>query len=258
MSKPHIITVCQRKGGVGKTTSCLNLAGVFGQMGIKTLLIDLDDQMNVTNSVLSHETGKKSIADLLTDNADAEEVCRETMTPNVSLIPSTPSLSGVVKSLNEEPGGHLLLKEKLEHLQQFAIVLIDTSPSLNILVMNALCASTDLFIPVNTKYFSFEGLKQTLDTYRKVKGRLNRELYLAGIGIVNHDRRNILASQIAEELYQTYPDYLLKTIIGINIAIEEAQVHKEPIVLYSPEDRGSRQYKELGKELLDRMGVLYE
>ena len=132
----------------------------------------------------------------------------------------------------------------------FDFVLIDTCPSLNILVLNALCSSQYMFIPLSSKYLSLQGLKQTIDAFKKVAGRLNPDLNFLGIGFVNHDKRNVLANEVVDQVFNNFKDDALKTMIGINIKIEEAQVRKESILTYAPEDRGSEQYRELGKEIL--------
>jgi len=251
----NIITICQRKGGVGKSTSCLNLACVFGEMGLKVLLIDLDDQQNTTKSISAVSETDYTIEDLLLqDDISLDKVTVKTSWNNVSILPASGNLSGVVKNLDGELGGHLILKEKLTG-NNFDVVLIDTSPSLNILVVNALCASSFMFIPLTSKYFSLQGLKKTIESFKKICSRLNPALKLLGIAFVNHDKRSSLANEVVEEVYAKYPDETFKNIVGINIKIEEAQVKKESIVSYCPDDKGALQYRLLGKEMLSKMGV---
>ena len=150
-----VITIGQRKGGVGKSTATLNLACVFAELGYKVLIIDLDDQQNTTRSISAIVESNKTIEDLLLkEDASLGEVAVKTGWENVFILPSSSNLSGVVKHLDGELGGHLILKEKLSQDNAFDFVLIDTSPSLNILVINALCASHYLFIPLSSKYFS--------------------------------------------------------------------------------------------------------
>ena len=263
--KPIIITIGQRKGGMGKSTAALNLAFVLALFGSKVLIIDLDDQQNTTNGVEmkglevggERVEGKriKTIEDLLLkDDVALKDVVVETNWQNVWILPSSSNLSGVVKHLDGELGGHLILKEKLEKNNDFDFVLIDTSPSLNILVINSLCASDYMFIPLSSKFFSMQGLKQTLGSFNKVINRLNPELKLLGIAFVNHDKRNVLANEVVEQTKNKYPEDLFKTTIGINIKIEEAQVKKQSILNYAPDDRGSKQYIQLGSEILERIG----
>lgn len=249
------ITICQRKGGVGKSTATLNLACVFGELGYKVLIIDLDDQQNTTKSISAIVEGEKTIEDLLLkEEVKLKDAVVESNWKNVFILPASSNLSGVVKYLDGEVGGHLILKEKLND-ENFDFVLIDTSPSLNILVLNALCSSQYMFIPLSSKYLSLQGLKQTIDAFKKVAGRLNPDLKLLGIGFVNHDKRNVLANEVVDQVFNNFKDDALKTMIGINIKIEEAQVKKESILTYAPEDRGSQQYRELGKEILLRLSI---
>jgi chromosome partitioning protein len=249
------ITICQRKGGVGKSTATLNLACVFGELGYKVLIIDLDDQQNTTKSISAIVESSKTIEDLLLkEDVKLKDAVVESNWKNVYILPASSNLSGVVKYLDGEVGGHLILKEKLND-ESFDFVLIDTSPSLNILVLNALCSSQYMFIPLSSKYLSLQGLKQTIDAFKKVAGRLNPDLKLLGIGFVNHDKRNVLANEVVEQVFNNFKDDALKTMVGINIKIEEAQVKKESILTYAPEDRGSQQYRELGKEILLRLSV---
>lgn len=249
-----VITIAQRKGGVGKSTSTLNLACVFAEKGKNVLIIDLDDQQNTTRSISTIVESSKTIEDLLlNDELTLNDVSEKTERENVSILASSSNLSGVVKSLDGELGGHLILKEKLRTNNYFDFILIDTSPSLNILVINALCASDYMFIPLSSKYFSMQGLKQTLGSFKKVESRLNPDLKLLGIAFVNHDKRNVLANEVVQKIREKYQKELFKTIIGINIKIEEAQVKKESILSYAPNDRGSNQYRELGREILARI-----
>ena len=253
MKSPTIVTITQRKGGVGKTTATLNLASVLAEMNYRVLIIDLDDQRNTSNSVSSIVESSKTIEDLLLKDLTLKDVVVQTDWQNVYILSASSNLSGVVKYLDGEVGGHLILKEKLVKDNEFDFVLIDTSPSLNILVINALCASQFMFIPLSSKYLSLQGLSQTIESFKKVTDRLNPDLKLLGIGFVQHDKRNVLANEVLEQVKEAFPNDLFKTLIGINIKIEEAQVKKQSILSYAPNDRGAEQYRELGKELLARI-----
>jgi len=253
MTTPTIVTITQRKGGVGKTTATLNIAFVLASMGYKVLIVDLDDQQNTSRSVSSLVESTKTIEDLLLKDLTLKDVAFQTDWQNVYILSASSNLSGVVKYLDGEVGGHLILKEKLVKDNEFDFVLIDTSPSLNILVINALCASQFMFIPLSSKYLSLQGLSQTIESFKKVTDRLNPDLKLLGIGFVQHDKRNVLANEVLEQVKEAFPNDLFKTLIGINIKIEEAQVKKQSILSYAPNDRGAEQYRELGKELLARI-----
>ena len=253
MTTPTIVTILNRKGGVGKTTATLNLASVLAEMNYRVLIIDLDDQQNTSRSVSSLVESTKTIEDLLLKDLTLKDVAFQTDWQNVFILPASSNLSGVVKYLDGEVGGHLILKEKLVKDNEFDFVLIDTSPSLNILVINALCASQFMFIPLSSKYLSLQGLSQTIESFKKVTDRLNPDLKLLGIGFVQHDKRNVLANEVLEQVKEAFPNDLFKTLIGINIKIEEAQVKKQSILSYAPNDRGAEQYRELGKEILAKI-----
>lgn len=249
-----IITFLQRKGGAGKTTAALNLAHVMAVLGFRVLLVDIDDQQNSSNSISRHIQADLTIADLLLkDEVRVADVAIQTEWDNVWIIPASPNLSGALKHLDSEVGGHLVLKEKLQAADGYDICLLDNSPSLNILNIASLCASSHLFIPLSSKYFSLQGLGQTLSAYNKVKQRLNPGLQLLGMAFVIHDCRTTLSNEILERVKKQYPTLLFNTVIGNNIKIEEAQVRKQSIITYSPEDRGAEQYRQLGIEIVDRL-----
>jgi len=248
-----VITVGQRKGGNGKSTSALNLAQAFAMKGKRVLLIDLDDQKNST-SAIEAEVPRYTVEDLLLrPDVDIAAAAVPTAWEGVSLVAASASLSGAIRELDGEVGSHLVLKEKLTAASGFELCLIDTSPSLNILVVNALCASRYLFIPLSSKYFSLQGLGQTLEAFAKVKGRLNPELEIVGMAFVIHDGRSALAREVVEKAKAEYPELVCRSTVGQNIKIEEAQVKRQSIFTYAPEDRGSAQYRALAAELLDRI-----
>ena len=251
-----IITFLQRKGGTGKSTAALNLAHVLAILGYRVLLIDIDDQQNATSSIPEHILADLTVADLLLkDDVRVADVAVKTEWENVWIIPASSNLSGALKHLDSEVGGHLVLKEKLQAAEGYDICLLDNSPSLNILNISSLCASTHLFIPLSSKYFSLQGLGQTLGAYNKVKKRLNPDLELLGMAFVIHDKRSILANEVVGRVQKQYPSLMFHTMIGVNIKIEEAQVKKQSIHTYAPFDRGAEQYRELGIEVIDRLKV---
>lgn len=249
------ITIGQRKGGNGKSTSALNLAHAFAQTGKRVLLVDMDDQKNSTSAIETLTSPAKTIEDLLVDPAvGVAESAVETSWAGVWLIAASGSLSGTIRELDAEVGSHLVLKEKLEAASGFDVCLIDTSPSLNILVVNALCASRWLFVPLSSKYFSLQGLGQTLEAFKKVQGRLNPELQILALAFVIHDSRSALARQVVAKAKAEYPALVCETLVGQNIKIEEAQVLRQSILGYAPRDRGADQYRALAMELVRRFG----
>lgn len=254
-----VITVGQRKGGNGKSTSALNLAHAFALRGKRVLLIDLDDQKNSTSAIERAEGGASVERLLLDPEMSVSEAAVPTAWEGeagarVSLIAASSNLSGAIRELDGEVGSHLALREKLSQAEGYDLCLIDTSPSLNILVVNALCASRWLFIPLSSRYFSLQGLGQTLQAFGKVKARLNPALEVLGLAFVIHDKRSALANEVVEKTREEYPELLCETSIGQNIKIEEAQVERASIFAYAPVDRGATQYGALADELLSRMG----
>ena len=252
-----VITIGQRKGGNGKSTSALNLAHAFALTGKRVLLVDLDDQKNSTSAIEVPTPPTKTIEDLLLNpSVSVADTAIETAWEGVWLISASGNLSGTIRELDAEVGSHLVLKEKLAAAAEaFDLCLIDTSPSLNILVVNALCASRWLFVPLSSKYFSLQGLGQTLEAFNKVKGRLNPELSLLALAFVIHDRRSGLAKDVVEKARTAYPSLVCDALIGQNIKIEEAQVLRQSIMGYAPEDRGAEQYRGLAAELGARMNA---
>jgi len=250
------ITVCQRKGGNGKSTSALNLAHAFALSGLRVLLIDLDDQKNTTSAITTRTIPTHTIEHLLIDETiPLSAVTVATEWEGVSLVAASPSLSGAIRQLDSDVGSHLVLKEKLvSAADAYDICIIDTSPSLTILVVNALCASAYVFIPLSSRYFSLQGLGQTLESFRKVMGRLNPDLSILGIAFVIHDSRSSLAREVIAKVRAEYPAMLCEAVVSQNIRIEEAQVLKQSIFSYAPLDRGATQYRALADELLSRMG----
>jgi len=252
-----VITVGQRKGGNGKSTSALNLAHAFALTGRRVLLIDLDDQKNST-SAIEAAPPRYTVEDLLLrPEVDLAAAAVRTTWEGVSLVAASSSLSGAIRELDGEVGSHFVLREKLaaaaDESEPFDLCLIDTSPSLNILVVNALCASRYLFIPLSSRYFSLQGLGQTLEAFAKVKSRLNAELEILALAFVIHDGRSSLAREVVEKARTEYPDLVCAETVGQNIKIEEAQVLRRSILSYAPDDRGSAQYRALAAELLRRI-----
>lgn len=249
------ITICQRKGGNGKSTSCLNLARCLSLKGKRVLIIDLDDQKNSSGSVPVTEEIHHTVEDVVTDERiSVRESVVKTSWEGVSLLAGSAHLSGAIKELDGEVGSHLVLKEKLEReAEQYDICLIDTSPSLNILVVNALCASEYVFIPLSSKYFSLQGLGQTIESIQKVQKRLNQTLRILGIAFVIYDGRSSLSKEVVSKAGEEYTPYMCRSVINQNVRVEEAQVMQMSIIDYKESDRGAVQYKALCEELLQRM-----
>ena len=252
----RVVTICQRKGGNGKSTSCLNLAAAFAESGKRVLLIDTDDQRNTTSAIPTKRPAFYTVENLLFDRyTTLEDAAEETCWERVSLISGSRNLSAVAAKLDNGPLGHKALLIKLLNSKYYDLCIIDTSPSLNMLTINAMVASHGIFIPLSSNYFSLEGLAQTLEAYRKVKDGLRKDLALYGAAFVIHDGRTTLAKEVQEKVKEQYPALLCENFIGRNIKIEEAQVKKQSIFSYAPEDRGASQYRALAAELEERIAA---
>jgi chromosome partitioning protein len=248
------ITICQRKGGNGKSTSALNLAAAFAETGKRVLLVDMDDQRNTTSAIATKRPAVYTIEDLLfNQNLTITEAAEKTVWEGVDIIPGSRNLSAAAVKLDDTPHGYSRLLTSLIGSSYYDLCIIDTSPSLNIFTINAMCASHGIFIPLSSNYFSLEGLAQTMDAFRKVQSGLRNDLKLYGAAFVIHDGRTRLACEVQEKVKEQYPGLLCETVIGRNIKIEEAQVSGQSIFSYAPSDRGALQYRALALELSKRM-----
>ena len=251
-----VVTICQRKGGNGKSTSAMNLAHAYAISGKRVLLIDMDDQRNTTSCIPTKRPPVYTVENLLIDrDTTIYDAIVPTVWERVDLVAGSFNLSAAAAKLGENPLGHQMLLASLVCPLHYDLCIIDTSPSLNMLTINAMCASHGIFVPLSSNYFSLEGLAQTLEAYRKVREGLRKDLKLFGAAFVIHDGRTRLAMEVQEKVKEQYPSLLCDTVIGRNIKIEEAQVRKESIFRYAPEDRGAVQYRALAAELAGRIGL---
>ena len=251
-----VITICQRKGGNGKSTCALNLAHAYALSGKNVLLIDLDDQRNTTSAIATKRVSAYTVESLLFDKyTTITDAAVQTMWAGVDLIAGSRNLSAAAATLDAMSQGHKKLLAKMLSSFHYDLCIIDTSPSLNMLTINAMCASHGIFIPLSSNFFSLEGLAQTMEAYRKVQGGLRNNLQLYGAAFVIHDGRSRLACEVQEKVREQYPDLLCDTVISRNIKIEEAQVMKQSIFIYAPAGRGAVQYRALAAELEKRMAA---
>ncbi|MBC6712422.1 ParA family protein [Treponema sp. Marseille-Q3903] len=249
------IAVVQRKGGNRKSTSCLNLARCLSLKGKKVLIVDLDDQKNSTQSILFENKIVHTVDEVLVnDELFVKDAFTATDWEGVKVIAGSSNFSGVIRELDGEVGSHLVLKEKLDEVKvDFDFCLVDTSPSLNILVVNALCAADFAFIPLSSKYFSLQGLGQSLESISKVKKRLSPDLKILGIAFVIYDARASLSKEVVSKASEEYKDYVLKSVVNQNVRIEEAQTARMTIFDYKSTDNGAVQYEALCEEILSIM-----
>jgi len=252
-SRP-IIAVVNQKGGVGKTTTAINLGAALAELGHLTLLIDLDPQANSTSGLgLDPTRARLNVYHLLTGEASAEQVILATGTPGLKLIPSHIDLAGAEIELAAAAERETLLRKALLTAPaEFECILVDCPPSLGLLTLNALTAATAMLIPTQCEYFALEGLRHLLYTHQLVRSRFNPDLAVAGIVMTQFDARTTLSWDVLESVRRTHPQEILQTLIPRNVRISEAPSYGKSVIEYDPTSRGAAAYRALAKELLDR------
>jgi chromosome partitioning protein len=250
-----IITVANQKGGVGKTTTAINLSAAVANKGFKTLLIDLDPQSNSTMSYVDAHSVTRSMYDVLvTEEVEFDKVVVPTQLPNLWLAPSRISLAKLESKLIGELDGPFRLKDKLaKTIGGYDYVFIDTPPTLGMITVNALVASTHVLVPIQSSYFALEGTDDLLETIEKIKARPNPNLQLLGVVITMHDKRTTLARDIHEQIGNVFGDRLFNTVITKSIRLEESPAYKESIFTFAPKSSGAMEYYSLSEELLARV-----
>jgi chromosome partitioning protein len=248
-----IITIANQKGGVGKTTTAINLSAGLAYKGKKVLLIDLDPQANSTITFVDPHSLTVSIFEVLTDKAGFEEAIVQTEIENLDLAPSTISLAKLERELLGDIDSHFKLKDKLSNLiGEYDYVIIDTPPTLGIITLNAFVTATHVLVPIQSSYFALEGTDDLLETIEKVKYRSNPSLTLLGVVITLHDRRTALGKDIVEQIKKVFKDKVFKTIILKNVRLEESPAYRESIYTFAPSSKGAKDYLSLTEEILSR------
>lgn len=244
------IALINQKGGVGKTTSTINIGAGLSMLGKKVLLIDLDPQSNLTYSlgIQAHEL-ESGVFDLLKEREKFEEIVIDR--DGLMVIPSSLELSGAEVELASEVGREFLMREALESLNGFDYVLIDCSPSLGLLTVNALVAAEIAYIPLQTEFLALQGLSQLLRTIEVVKKRLNRDLEIGGIIATRYNRRR-LNKEVIEKIREYFEDKVFNTLIRENISLAEAPSFGKTIYEYKPNSHGAEDYMSLCKEIIER------
>lgn len=250
----RIIAVANQKGGVGKTTTSVNLAAALAVMEKPVLLVDCDPQANTTGGLgFMPESLGQNIYTSLFEPSLAPEAIMDTDMPFLSLLPSSQHLVGAELELVDKMAREYYLRDILEQFKgQYDYIIIDCPPSLGLLTVNAFCAATELLIPLQCEYYALEGVVKLLQTYDLVQKRLNPALKLLGVVLTMYDTRNKLSRQVKNEIRRCFPDNLFETVIPRNVRLSEAPSYGKSIVTYDVHSRGAMAYLALGKEVVLR------
>ena len=251
-----ILAITNQKGGVGKTTTAINLSAALAAKGLRTLLVDLDPQANSSMSFLDVHALEKSVFDVLIEPTTqlADIIRPAEKVPNLAIAPSNISLAKIESKLLGELDSHFRLKDAIGSISdRFDFILLDTPPTLGIITVNALVASTHVLIPIQSSYFALEGTDDLLETIDKVKQRANPQLQILGAVITLHDKRTLLSRDIVEQIQRVFGEKLFETMITKSVRLEESPAYKESIFTFAPRSTGAYEYYKLSEEVLSRV-----
>jgi len=254
-AKPlHTIAIINQKGGVGKSTTTVNLAAALGKLGRKVLIVDFDPQGNSTSGIGVDKEGlSQCIYDALLHDVPAENLIHDTVSERVFIIPATIQLAGAEIELVSAMARETRLKDLLEPVKdEFDFIFIDCPPSLGLLTINALAAADSVLIPIQCEYYALEGVTKLLESMRMVKGRINKDLDTYGVLMTMYDSRTSLSNQVVEEVQNYFGDIAFKTCIPRSVKVSEAPSYGMPVIEYAPSNKGARAYMDLAKEVIRR------
>lgn len=249
-----IIVIANQKGGVGKTTTAINLASGCALQGKKVLLIDLDPQSNSSLSFVTQNSINGSAYELLTDlDVDIDNFIYKTQTLGLDIIPSKINLAKLESKLVGDFDAVFRLKDRIEPLKEkYDIIIFDTPPTLGLITVNALVAASHILIPIQASYFALEGTDDLLETIEKVRSRPNPDLKLLGVLVTLIDKRTSLSKDVEAHIRNVFADKAFKTTISRSVRLEESPAHKETIFSFAPKSSGAKEYKKLCKEVIKR------
>ncbi|MBL4537744.1 MULTISPECIES: ParA family protein [Oceanicaulis] len=259
MAPPKVIAVANQKGGVGKTTTAINLATALAAIGQRVVVLDLDPQGNASTGLgVSRADRRATSYDVLVDERPLQDALIDTDVPGLAIIPSDENLSGAELELSDAPRRSYRLRHAIDRFRRTLsgmgehcdYILIDCPPSLNLLTVNAMTAADSVLVPLQTEFFALEGLTQLMRTIDLVRGNLNKTLEIQGVVLTMYDRRNNLSSQVAADVREHFGDKVYKTVIPRNVRVSEAPSFGKPVLLYDLECAGAQAYLKLASEVV--------